>query len=159
MKTYIKASVLSLAMCALCACAGNQQNQGASNGFSVQSAPEALNAVESNPEVADNYACGNQGVLICHLPPGNPANKQSLCIGAPAVAHHLQEHKRDGLSDYLGACADDSSGGDSSGSSSGGTSDNGGSTGGTTDGGSSGGTTGGIVDCTLPGSDTNILCM
>ncbi|MCW5898137.1 MAG: hypothetical protein KIT10_02620 [Flavobacteriales bacterium] len=40
--------------------------------------------------VAD-VRCGanNHKVLVCHLPPGNPANMKQICIGAPAVAAHL----------------------------------------------------------------------
>lgn len=37
---------------------------------------------------------------ICHIPPGNPANAHTLCIGNPAVAHHLKNH-----GDHLGPCA------------------------------------------------------
>ncbi|MEX0813853.1 MAG: T9SS type A sorting domain-containing protein [Chitinophagales bacterium] len=35
--------------------------------------------------------CGNNNdkVLICHVPPGNPANAHSICVGAPAVPAHL----------------------------------------------------------------------
>jgi hypothetical protein len=36
---------------------------------------------------------------ICHVPPGNPANAHTLCIGTPAVKHHLKNHP-----DYLGPC-------------------------------------------------------
>lgn len=36
---------------------------------------------------------------ICHVPPGNPANAHTLCIGNPAVKHHLANHP-----DYLGPC-------------------------------------------------------
>jgi hypothetical protein len=35
---------------------------------------------------------------ICHLPPGNPANEHTLCIGNPAVPAHLAH------GDYLGPC-------------------------------------------------------
>jgi len=31
----------------------------------------------------------NGKVLVCHIPPGNPANAHTICIGAPAVAAHL----------------------------------------------------------------------
>lgn len=37
---------------------------------------------------------------ICHVPPGNPANAHTLCIGNPAVPHHLKNHH----GDYVGAC-------------------------------------------------------
>ena len=36
---------------------------------------------------------------ICHVPPGNPANAHTLCIGNAAVAAHLRNHP-----DYLGPC-------------------------------------------------------
>jgi hypothetical protein len=36
---------------------------------------------------------------ICHVPPGNPANAHTLCIGNAAVPAHLRNHP-----DYLGPC-------------------------------------------------------
>ncbi|MFL5305864.1 MAG: hypothetical protein ACJ8F1_11655 [Polyangia bacterium] len=36
---------------------------------------------------------------ICHIPPGNPANAHTLCIGNAAVPAHLDNH-----GDYLGPC-------------------------------------------------------
>jgi hypothetical protein len=36
---------------------------------------------------------------ICHIPPGNPANAHTLCIGNAAVPAHLDNH-----GDSLGAC-------------------------------------------------------
>ena len=44
--------------------------------------------------------CTGHKVLICHIPPGNPANEHSICVGAPAVQPHVTLHH-----DYLGACA------------------------------------------------------
>jgi hypothetical protein len=38
--------------------------------------------------------------LVCHIPPGNPANAHSICIGNPAVAPHVTHHH-----DGVGACA------------------------------------------------------
>src|SRR4051794_17631312 len=29
---------------------------------------------------------------ICHVPPGNPANAHTLCIGNPAVGPHVHHH-------------------------------------------------------------------
>ena len=37
---------------------------------------------------------------ICHLPPGNPANAQTLTIGCSAVPAHLRNHP----GDCLGPC-------------------------------------------------------
>jgi hypothetical protein len=42
---------------------------------------------------------------ICHLPPGNPDNAHTLCVGNPAVPAHLAH------GDRLGSCCD-STGGD-----------------------------------------------
>jgi hypothetical protein len=47
--------------------------------------------------------CGQNGqkVLLCHVPPGNPSNPQTLCIAPSAVPAHLSEHS----GDCLGACS------------------------------------------------------
>ncbi|MCW5807661.1 MAG: hypothetical protein KIT31_35225 [Deltaproteobacteria bacterium] len=38
-------------------------------------------------------ACENpKKVLVCHIPPGNPANAHEICVGAPAVAAHQAQH-------------------------------------------------------------------
>ena len=46
------------------------------------------------------WRCGNNNdkVVICHIPPGNPANRQTLCVSANAVAAHLAH------GDYIGSC-------------------------------------------------------
>jgi hypothetical protein len=36
---------------------------------------------------------------ICHVPPGNPANAHTICIGNPAVGPHVHHH-----GDYMGPC-------------------------------------------------------
>ena len=41
-------------------------------------------------------------VLICHIPPGNPGNAHTICVGAPAVEPHQRNH-----GDTIGACGDD----------------------------------------------------
>jgi hypothetical protein len=43
--------------------------------------------------------CGGKKVLVCHIPPGNPANAHEICIGAPAVPHHVSNH-----GDPIGKC-------------------------------------------------------
>ena len=42
-------------------------------------------------------------VLICHIPPGNPDNAHTICVGAPAVRAHEENH-----GDPIGACDDGS---------------------------------------------------
>src|SRR5262249_30087329 len=39
-------------------------------------------------------------VLICHIPPGNPANAHDICVGMRAVAPHQAQH-----GDTIGACS------------------------------------------------------
>ena len=40
--------------------------------------------------------------LLCHVPPGNPENKHTLCLPSPAIRAHLKQH----TGDYLGACVE-----------------------------------------------------
>ncbi|HKA87928.1 MAG TPA: hypothetical protein VKE22_09695 [Haliangiales bacterium] len=45
-------------------------------------------------------ACTNpKKVLICHIPPGNPANAHEICVGEPAVEAHQRNH-----GDTIGPC-------------------------------------------------------
>jgi len=51
------------------------------------------------------HACDPQDhkkTTICHIPPGNPANAHTLCIGNAGVPAHLRNH-----GDYLGVCHDE----------------------------------------------------
>jgi hypothetical protein len=51
---------------------------------------------------ATDIRCGNnlQKITICHIPPGNGGNPQTLCIAPNAVGQHIPGHG----GDYLGAC-------------------------------------------------------
>lgn len=42
---------------------------------------------------------GSDKVTICHIPPGNPDNAQTITVGAAAVPAHLVLH-----GDCLGTC-------------------------------------------------------
>lgn len=46
-------------------------------------------------------------VIICHLPPGNPNNPQTLSIGASAVPSHLGNHYGDALGECGKSCDND----------------------------------------------------
>ena len=47
---------------------------------------------------ADEAVCSGKKASICHIPPGNPANAHSLCVGKSAVKAHLAH------GDYEGPC-------------------------------------------------------
>ncbi|MDH3402905.1 MAG: hypothetical protein OES32_09905 [Acidobacteriota bacterium] len=49
--------------------------------------------------VAFPVAAGVPKVTICHFPPGNPGNAQTITIGLPAVAPHMLLH-----GDTIGPC-------------------------------------------------------
>jgi hypothetical protein len=38
-------------------------------------------------------------VTICHIPPGDPANRHTITVGAQAVPAHIRNH-----GDYIGPC-------------------------------------------------------
>lgn len=70
---------------------------------------------EGEDEIPAEFRCGpkNRKVKICHVPPGNPAAKHTICIGAPAVRAHLNLHiaKSDAnIRDTLGDCDRDREG-------------------------------------------------
>lgn len=44
-------------------------------------------------------SCDNGKVLVCHIPPGNPDNAHTICVGAPAVDAHVERHD-----DPIGPC-------------------------------------------------------
>ena len=51
---------------------------------------------------ADWHACdpGNiKKTTICHIPPGNPANAHTICVGNAAVPAHVNNH-----GDSIGPC-------------------------------------------------------
>jgi hypothetical protein len=38
------------------------------------------------------YSCPAKKALVCHVPPGNPANAHTICVGVAAVSAHLRNH-------------------------------------------------------------------
>jgi hypothetical protein len=52
---------------------------------------------------AVNVACGHNGdkIILCHVPPGNPGNPQTICVSASAIPSHLANHP----GDCVGPCS------------------------------------------------------
>jgi slime mold repeat-containing protein len=56
-------------------------------------------AVANNPCTPAETLRGK--TTVCHVPPGNPANAMTICVGGTAPAAHLANHP----GDHLGPCA------------------------------------------------------
>ena len=56
-----------------------------------------------NVNTPDPRACDpadTKKTTVCHIPPGNPANAHTICIGNAAVPAHLNNH-----GDFIGTCS------------------------------------------------------
>jgi len=90
------ASMLALAL----ACQGGPEDTGTSSSYAALEACHLLDGTVEKD--ASLHACDpndHKKTTICHIPPGNPANAHTLCVGNAAVAAHLRNH-----GDSLGAC-------------------------------------------------------
>jgi hypothetical protein len=68
-------------------------------GGDRQSSPTAAGATAAAHDGAGSVSAqaAEPKVTICHLPPGNPENAQTITIGAPAVPAHLANHDGDAV--------------------------------------------------------------
>ena len=98
MKALLSVPSLSLAalLALVGACGGTNGSTAAANATEAAALAQELGVTPS--EVAANQD-GNGKITICHYPPGNRANMQTLSVGAPAVPPHIRNH-----GDKLGAC-------------------------------------------------------
>lgn len=69
---------------------------GNGNGKGNESARE--NSAQSNADASANQY--QEKVVICHRPPGNPSNAQTLTLSPQGAANHLKHHP----GDTLGPC-------------------------------------------------------
>ncbi len=61
------------------------------------------------PGQPDPRACDpsdTKKTTVCHIPPGNPANEHTICVGNAAVPAHMAH------GDHLGSCCGNDGGGD-----------------------------------------------
>jgi hypothetical protein len=84
----------------------------ACGGLGTGSVEQASNSVGAaqvcQPGAPDPRACDPadaKKTTICHIPPGNPANAHTLCVGNAAVPAHLAH------GDFLGSCCGAADGG------------------------------------------------
>ena len=74
-------------------------------GTDQRSAELRACGLQDDPSITPDvtlHACDpaqTKKTTICHIPPGNPANAHTLCVGNAAVPAHVQNHH-----DTLGVC-------------------------------------------------------
>ncbi len=58
--------------------------------------PQVCKAGQPDPRACD--PTDKKKTTVCHIPPGNPANMHTICVGNPAVPAHMAH------GDFLGPC-------------------------------------------------------
>lgn len=119
-------TVLAGALLAGCNSSQSSQDQLVQQGCTI---------VSTHGHVCD--PADTKKTTVCHIPPGNPANAHTICIGNEAVQAHIQNH-----GDFIGECSCPSDGGTGGGGDDGG---GGGGGGDTPDAGTSSGSDGGGI--------------
>jgi hypothetical protein len=95
---------LAFVVVGLAACGGeiSNVNQAAD---SADGADVAQVCVPGQPDPRACDPADTMKTTVCHIPPGNPANEHTICIGNPGVAAHLAH------GDFLGSCCGAGAGG------------------------------------------------
>jgi hypothetical protein len=91
-------AILSLGLTLGCGVGTDEESESSAQNLKDQAAC-GITDVTPQDEVRACEPGNTKKTTICHVPPGNPANAHTLCIGTPAVKHHLKNHP-----DYLGPC-------------------------------------------------------
>jgi hypothetical protein len=108
MNVLNRSVLVALAGFALSACTA----QVAGSSQAEKNLPETCEANAPDPRACD--PADTKKSTICHIPPGNPANAHTICVGNSAVPAHVAH------GDFLGTCSCGGEGsGDGSGSGSG----------------------------------------
>ena len=89
MRARILLTILAVLGLTACSSPTNMKEQLVTQGCSVN-APD--------PRACD--PADTQKTTICHIPPGNPANAHTICVGNAAVPAHLDNH-----GDFVGTCS------------------------------------------------------
>ncbi len=92
-------SAVLVALCTLLmgGCGGGTVSEEGSAG--AERSGDGLEASTSNSgATTEEGGDGDEGVTLCHIPPGNPANAHTITVGEPAVRAHLRH------GDTLGSC-------------------------------------------------------
>ena len=95
MKLALSATILTASLTGCSVPDGTAQRNAEIRACGLQDDPSIT------PDV-DLRACDpgdTKKTTICHIPPGNPANEHTLCVGNAAVPSHVQNHH-----DTLGPC-------------------------------------------------------
>ncbi|HEY2747779.1 MAG TPA: hypothetical protein VGL86_24320 [Polyangia bacterium] len=112
----IRTLILAGAVVGLAACSAEGTDTEAMWTPADEANLDAQPAQACTPGQPDPRACDpsdTKKTTVCHIPPGNPANEHTICVGNAAVPAHLAH------GDHLGSCCDGDAG-------DGGTSGNGG---------------------------------
>jgi len=89
----------------LCHASGAETTTIVLSGAAAVAGHQATHATgdsDSDGICPDDVRAGK--VTICHVPPGNPNNAQTITIGLPAVEDHLSKGHGGSLLDFIGKC-------------------------------------------------------
>src|SRR5262245_20926396 len=95
LRTLGIASLLTLAACS----SPNSDSQD----YADTLGPQICVAGQPDPRACD--PADAKKTTVCHIPPGNPANFHTICVGNAAVPAHLAH------GDHLGSCCGTATGG------------------------------------------------
>ena len=88
----------------LAACGGQVDSSTQAEAMDDPGGGQVCVAGQPDPRACD--PANTMKTTVCHIPPGNPANRHTICIGNAAVAPHLAQH-----GDFIGSCCGATGGG------------------------------------------------
>lgn len=95
MSTLRTLSLASIVM-GLAACGGVSSTNQAQDSLDDADVKQVCVPGQPDPRACD--PADTMKTTVCHIPPGNPANEHTICIGNPGVPAHLAH------GDFLGSC-------------------------------------------------------